>query len=158
VVGGTKGGGVVNGEELEQVRDPISTEKWPTAFTVSLLLKEIERCRMKFPGNRFLLVALVEEVGELAEALVSGTKEEIVKEAVQVACVAVRIAEEGDATSYTPGFFIALVSSTGRVARNLLQRGGIQVYLSVASGAAQRMKEQGGDPTFADITDEEAKP
>lgn len=34
--------------------------------TISALEAEIERCRAKFPNSRFLVPALIEEVGELA--------------------------------------------------------------------------------------------
>ena len=67
--------------------------------TLSAISHEVQRARAKFPGNRFLLVALVEEVGELAQAqLQKKTREEIVKEAIQVACLAIRIIEEGDSS------------------------------------------------------------
>ena len=59
---------------------------------------EIERARIKHPGNELLMVALMEEVGELAQALVDESKERIYEEALHVATVAVRIAVEGDAT------------------------------------------------------------
>ena len=57
---------------------------------------EVFRARQKFPGNRFLLTALMEEVGELAQAILQRDEVAITKEAIQVACVAVRIMEEGD--------------------------------------------------------------
>lgn len=74
---------------------------------------EVEKARNKFPSNQFLLPALMEEVGELAQALmefaklhdpkkvwpthkVIPTKGDIYKEAVQVAAMAARIATEGD--------------------------------------------------------------
>ena len=57
------------------------------------LIDEMERARAKFPGNRMLLTALAEEVGELAEAIATGTG--VRTEALHVACVAVRILEEG---------------------------------------------------------------
>jgi len=60
--------------------------------------REINRVREKFPANDLLMVALTEEVGELAKALLDETPERIYKEAIQVACVALRIATEGDAT------------------------------------------------------------
>ena len=70
--------------------------------TVRELDEEVERARTKFPKNAFLLAALTEEVGELARALLqrkTGTgKGSIKAEALQVACVALRIYEEGDAT------------------------------------------------------------
>jgi hypothetical protein len=124
--------------------------------TAEALAQEIARCRKKFPGNRFLLAALVEEVGELAEALFAGSDEEIRKEALQVACVALRIYEEDDATVYTPGLFISLVTGAGRVARALLQRQPIVKALSYVLSVSERMVHE-QDPTFCDITDEEAK-
>lgn len=59
---------------------------------------ELRRARAKFPENAKLLAALFEEGGELAQALLQGKPQsEIRKEAVQVACVAIRIITEGDA-------------------------------------------------------------
>lgn len=67
--------------------------------TVGDVDEEVQRARTKFPGNRLLLAALMEEVGELARAYLQREGHERVrKEAIQVACVALRIAEEGDAT------------------------------------------------------------
>lgn len=61
------------------------------------ILRELDRARKKFPDNAKLLGALMEEVGEVARAMLQGaSREEIYKECIQVACVAVRIAEEGD--------------------------------------------------------------
>ena len=59
---------------------------------------EIFRARKKFPTNDLLMVALTEEVGELAKALVDEPKDRVYEEAIQVACVAIRIATEGDST------------------------------------------------------------
>lgn len=68
-------------------------------LTLEDLAVEILFARSKFPGNRFLLAALMEEVGELAQAMLQGKSEaEINAEAIQVACVALRIFEEQDAT------------------------------------------------------------
>lgn len=68
-------------------------------ITLSAVNAEVTRARLKFPGNRLLLAALMEEVGELARALLQRhDKDSIEKEAIQVACVALRIVEEGDAT------------------------------------------------------------
>jgi hypothetical protein len=63
----------------------------------AILQAELMAARTKFPGNRHLLAALTEELGELARALLQrqGTKR-VRAEAVQVACVAMRIFEEGD--------------------------------------------------------------
>lgn len=61
------------------------------------LFDEIKRARAKFPDNKHLLAALMEEVGELAQALADNHgKQRVREEAIQVACVAIRIATEGD--------------------------------------------------------------
>lgn len=68
-------------------------------LTAAAINAEVIKARIKFPGNRLLLAALTEEVGELARALLQRKpKDEIEREAIQVAAVAVRIIEEGDAT------------------------------------------------------------
>jgi hypothetical protein len=68
----------------------------PKAASMNAVHAEVIRARTKFPGGKLLLPALVEEVGELAQALLQQKPpEEILKEAVQVACVAIRIMEEG---------------------------------------------------------------
>lgn len=65
--------------------------------TFGMLQKEIERARAKFPFNGKLTIALTEELGELAKAELQGRpRDEIQKEALQVACVAIRIYEETD--------------------------------------------------------------
>lgn len=71
----------------------------PTQQTLADVAHEVHRARTKFPGNRLLLAALMEEVGELARAYLQREgPDRVRKEAIQVACVALRIAEEGDAT------------------------------------------------------------
>lgn len=67
-----------------------------TDDTYSDIAAEVAKARTKFPGNKHLLAALTEEVGELAAAYLQDDAEEVRKEAIQVACVAVRIIEEGD--------------------------------------------------------------
>lgn len=68
-------------------------------LSVEELHREVARARAKFPGNGHALTALVEEVGELAKALLQRAGDGAVKgEALQVACVAMCIYEEGDAT------------------------------------------------------------
>lgn len=65
--------------------------------TLDLVAEEVKRARAKFPRNAHMLAALVEEVGEVARALLDGEGGHRVREeAIQVACVAVRIADEGD--------------------------------------------------------------
>lgn len=70
---------------------------------------ELVRARSKFPENLFLLPALVEEVGEAAKALMEHSRDEDVsnedirKELIQVATVAIRLTTEGDPDfKYTP--------------------------------------------------------
>jgi len=73
--------------------------KPPEDMTLDAISHEVMLARRKFPGNRFLLAALMEEVGELAQAMLQNKpRDEIDREAIQVACVAVRILEEGDAS------------------------------------------------------------
>jgi hypothetical protein len=64
------------------------------------LNKELLFARRKFPSNKHLHCALIEEVGELAQSLMDGdsgksTPSEIFAEAIQVAAMAIRVAEEG---------------------------------------------------------------
>ena len=68
----------------------------PDGETMAAVGIEVGRARALFPDNRHLLAALMEEVGELAQALLqSGNGIRARKEAMQVACVAIRIMEEG---------------------------------------------------------------
>lgn len=60
------------------------------------LKNEIESAREAHPQNSMMMTALCEEVGELAKALLEGNSN-YYEEAIQVACVAIRIAVEGDA-------------------------------------------------------------
>ena len=65
-------------------------------LTLQAIAAEVIRARLKFPRNRHLMTALTEEVGEVAKALLQGDFEKAEREAIQVACVAVRLIEEGD--------------------------------------------------------------
>ena len=70
----------------------------PNDHTIADIKDEVRRARSKHTGNRHMLAALMEEVGELAQALLQGKDPgDVRKEAVQVACVAIRLIEEGDA-------------------------------------------------------------
>lgn len=57
---------------------------------------ELQRARKKFPGTAVTMIALTEEVGELAKALLDESAERITEEAIQVAVMAQRVATEGD--------------------------------------------------------------
>lgn len=61
---------------------------------------ELEFARTKYPSNHLMLAALVEEVGELAQALIDNSRgktsaQHVYEEAIQVAAMAIRVAEEG---------------------------------------------------------------
>lgn len=64
--------------------------------TLLKIENELKRARTKFPSNAHLLAALTEETGEVAKALLENQPRNTVKEAIQTAVVAIRIAEEGD--------------------------------------------------------------
>jgi NTP pyrophosphatase (non-canonical NTP hydrolase) len=73
------------------------TDLLPDPLTLTAIAAETMRARIKFPENELLTVALMEEVGELAQAQLQGRpRDEIEREALQVAALAVRILEEGD--------------------------------------------------------------
>jgi len=59
---------------------------------------EIARARSKFPNNDLTTIALTEEVGELAKALLDESADRVRSEAVQVAAMAARVAIDGDAS------------------------------------------------------------
>lgn len=71
----------------------------PESTTIDMVRAEVQRSRGKYPGNRDMLQALRGEVAELAEALARGNRIDVEAEARQVAAVAIRIFEEGDASS-----------------------------------------------------------
>ncbi len=60
--------------------------------------EELGNARAKFPGDNVTFAALVEEVGELAKATFEEPRENVRKEAVQVAVMAVRMVLDGDCT------------------------------------------------------------
>lgn len=68
----------------------------------TMIRDELIAAREAFPGKTHMLCATVEEVGELAQAMMQhdrseGTSvQEVLREAVQVATMAIRIAVEGD--------------------------------------------------------------
>lgn len=70
--------------------------------TLADIENELFRARTKFPETSHLMVALMEEVGELAHDILEGRWENAREEAAQVAAVAIRIIEEGDADFKMP--------------------------------------------------------
>jgi hypothetical protein len=111
--------------------------------------------RKKFAGSRFLYAALIEEVGELGEAILSGDAKQVRDEAIDVACVAIRIVEEGEVTKYQYGRLISLAVSVGNVARHLLQKTP-GPWAAMAATVASRMDRE-GDQTFDNMTDQESQ-
>lgn len=69
---------------------------------IDALLEEIRvelgRARQKFPGDDVTMLALMEEVGELAKATFEEPSANVRSEAVQVAVMAIRVALDGDGT------------------------------------------------------------
>lgn len=69
----------------------------PSALSIAELTDEMIAARRKFPDPTGLLTALLEEAGELAQAILQKRPlSDICGEALQVACVAMRLYEEGD--------------------------------------------------------------
>lgn len=68
----------------------------------TMIKEELIAARAAFPTSLYRLTALTEEVGELSKAMMEhsldlGTSApQILREAVQVACMAIRVAVEGD--------------------------------------------------------------
>lgn len=83
----------------------MSTDLWLSPDTLTAIGREVERSRLKYPGNAHMLAAIVESTGSLARALLCGCgpsatdrAAKIGKEALQVAAIALRLYEEGDVT------------------------------------------------------------
>lgn len=62
------------------------------------ILAELQRARTKFPGENVTMLALMEEVGELAKATFEESALHVREGAIQVACMAMRVVLDGDAT------------------------------------------------------------
>lgn len=67
---------------------------------MSCVEHEIYNARQKFPGSTDMIIALMEEVGELAEAFLQ-TKEKakdtsVFREAIHVIATVIRLVQEGD--------------------------------------------------------------
>lgn len=75
-----------------------SLTKGPMGEMLQSIRKEAMQGSESYPDASGLMMALMEEVGELARAMMSEPRENIRAEAVQVAALAIRIAIEGDPT------------------------------------------------------------
>ncbi len=76
----------------------MSDRKSEVDVLVGEIKVELDRARIKFPGDNVTMLALMEEVGELAKATFEEPSENVRKEAVQVAVMAMRVVLDGDAT------------------------------------------------------------
>ena len=107
---GTRIGPISRDEAIEFANDmlarrapsPDAGKAEPSAPTFEAIRAELSRARAKFPSNRHMLAALTEEVGELAQAMIDNHRQKasadaVRDEAIQVATMAIRVAEEGDA-------------------------------------------------------------
>ena len=71
-------------------------------IVIAMVQGELNAARKQFPETTHMLAALMEEVGELAQAMMEHDRDgsrsvpEVLREAVQVASMAIRIATEGD--------------------------------------------------------------
>ncbi len=69
---------------------------------VSLIMGELQAVRAQSPGQQHHLANLTKEAGELAHSMIqhdlgqSGSPQEVLRDAIQVATIAIRIATEGD--------------------------------------------------------------
>ena len=76
----------------------IAASATPERILLEEILAELTRARTKFPGDNVTMLALMEEVGELAKATFEESRARVRKEAIQVACMAMRVVLDGDAT------------------------------------------------------------
>jgi hypothetical protein len=65
---------------------------------MSAVEAELRRARELFPGDRIMTIALAEEFGELAKAMLDESGANVWKEAVQTAVMAARVAIDGDSS------------------------------------------------------------
>jgi len=77
----------------------------PEVQFISEMLDELSRARAKFPSANHSMIALTEEVGELAQAVLKHAagkqpRSRIWDEALQVAAMAMRVAIEDDASLF----------------------------------------------------------
>lgn len=158
----------MNEFEIGDLLDPDEDGLVLAEASLLALDDEVGRARDKFPSNRLLLTALAEELGELAEAYLEWQGLEGVRmEALQVACVAMRIYEEGDSV-YDAAYdgskrdrllFTLLAKEFGALGKAFLQRknDAIREHASEVARRATQIAEH-GDTTYDDVTDAEAKP
>lgn len=75
---------------------PFITENYDEAVFLKQVADELHRARAKHPGDNATLAALVEEVGEVSQAMIDHDAAHVRNEAVQVAAMAMRLVLDGD--------------------------------------------------------------
>ena len=65
---------------------------------MNAIREELQNARTKFPGSNATFAAMVEEVGELATAIMEEPRDRVRAEAIQVAVMAIRVVLDGDYT------------------------------------------------------------
>ena len=91
-----QGDAMVQGEkDLDEVTAAALADAPVDAF-LEEVRAELIRARAKFPGDRIMTIALAEEFGELAKAILDEPAADVRKEAVQTAAMAARIVFDGD--------------------------------------------------------------
>jgi hypothetical protein len=81
--------------KVDQVFEMVTYDGGVDEF-LSDVRAELIRARAKFPGDRIMGLALAEEFGELAKAMLDESAARVRKEAVQTAVMAARVALDGD--------------------------------------------------------------
>lgn len=87
-----------NGEGLASAAALVRDLKHAEAGRLFLgdVAEGLRRARSLFPGDKVMTIALLEEAGELAKALLNEGPAAVWREAVQVAVMAARVAIDGD--------------------------------------------------------------
>jgi hypothetical protein len=75
-----------------------SGERDATSTFLANVEAELRRARAKFPGDRIMTIALAEEFGELAKAVLDEPSAQVYKEAIQTAVMAARVVIDGDSS------------------------------------------------------------
>jgi hypothetical protein len=83
---------------IHEIKWQHSNDRGEIGRTLILVREEALSALEQYSSPDGLMCALTEEVGELARAMMSEPRENILAEAVQVASLAIRIAIEGDPT------------------------------------------------------------
>lgn len=84
-------------KEIDDLKDKVKVTKEEGTF-ITDMIDEVAYSRTKFADPAGITVALAEETGEVAKAMLSESDQRVYAECIQVAATALRIALEGDPT------------------------------------------------------------